>query len=203
MAFTFFMRDQQTIERAAEQMIPYASGRSRIKIWNAGCAMGQETYTIAMIFAERMNQFGFKNLRIDASDYDSANNFGDIVTNAVYNYEELKRTPVELFEKYFEPATESNFFRIKEILRSHVFFQYNDLLNLRPIGQDYCLVICKNVLLHFNHEQRVQVIKMYHDALAPGGFFACENTQKMPHELAHLFTQVTPDAQVFKKNAAN
>lgn len=203
MAFTFFMRDQQTIERAAEHMIPYASGRSRIKIWNAGCAMGQETYTLAMIFAERMNQFGFKNLRIDASDYDSANNFGDVVTNAVYNYEELKRTPAELFQKYFEPAAEPNCFRVKEMLRSRVSFQYHDLLSLRPIGQGYCLVICKNVLLHFNYEQRVQVIRMYHDALAPGGYFACENTQKMPQELAHLFEQVVSDAQVFKKLAEN
>jgi chemotaxis protein methyltransferase CheR len=53
MAFTFFMRDQPTLEHAADHMIPYASGRSRIKIWDAGCALGQETYTIAMIFAER------------------------------------------------------------------------------------------------------------------------------------------------------
>ncbi len=199
MAFTFFMRDQQTIERAAEQVIPYASGRSRIKIWNAGCAMGQETYTIAMIFAERMNPFGFKNLQIDATDYDSANNFGTIVTNATYSYEELKRTPPELFNKYFEPAAQPNYFRVNESLRSHVHFQYHDLLSLRSIGHGYCLVVCKNVLLHFNHDQRVQVIRMYHDALAPGGYFACENTQKMPHELTHLFEQVVPDAQVFKK----
>ncbi|MEI8376744.1 MAG: CheR family methyltransferase [Planctomycetota bacterium] len=51
MAFTFFMRDQPTLEHA-DHMIRYASGRSRIRIWDAGCAMGQETYTIAMIFAE-------------------------------------------------------------------------------------------------------------------------------------------------------
>ena len=54
MAFTFFMRDQPTLEHAADHMIPYASGRSRIKIWDAGCALGQETYTIAMIFAEKV-----------------------------------------------------------------------------------------------------------------------------------------------------
>ena len=84
MAFTFFMRDQPTLEHAADHMIPYASGRSRIKIWDAGCALGQETYTIAMIFAEKMNPFGFKNLRIDATDHDSANNFGDVVTAATY-----------------------------------------------------------------------------------------------------------------------
>jgi len=105
MAFTFFMRDQPTLEHAAEHMIRYASGRSRIKIWDAGCALGQETWTIAMILAERMNQFGFKNLRIDATDYDSANRFGDVVSSACYPKDELRRTPSELLEKYFEPKT--------------------------------------------------------------------------------------------------
>jgi len=199
MAFTFFMRDQPTLEYAADHMIPYATGRSRIKIWNAGCALGQETYTIAMIFAEKMNQFGFKNLRIDATDYDSANNFGDIVTNAIYPAEELQRIPRELFDKYFEPAEKTGHFRVVELLRNRVFFQYHDLLSLKPQGQDYCLVVCKNVLLHFNYEQRIQVISMYYDALAPGGYFACENTQKMPVELAHKFIQVVPDAQLYKK----
>jgi hypothetical protein len=42
MAFTFFMRDQPTLEHAADHMIPYASGRSRIKIWDAGSALGQD-----------------------------------------------------------------------------------------------------------------------------------------------------------------
>jgi chemotaxis protein methyltransferase CheR len=199
MAFTFFMRDQPTLEYAADHMIRYASGRSRVRIWEAGAALGQETYTIAMIFAEKMNPFAFKNLRIDATDYDQENNFGDIITRGVYPYDELQRTPEHLFKKYFEPADEPDKFRVIPELRSRVFFQYHDLLSLKPIGQDYCLVVCKNVLLHFQYEERVKVIKMYYDALAPGGYFACENTQKMPIELSHLFEQVVPDAQLFKK----
>lgn len=199
MAFTFFMRDQPTIEHAANQMIPYASGRSRIKVWDAGCALGQETYTIAMILAEKMNQFGFKNLRIDATDYDSANNFGDSVIAAVYSHEELKRTPSELFNKYFEPADKANHFRVVNHLRSRVHFQYHDLLSLKPVGNDYCLVVCKNVLLHFHYPQRVEVFKMFHRALAPGGFLVCENTQKMPPELSGKFEQVVPNAQLFRK----
>lgn len=199
MAFTFFMRDQPTIEHAADHMIPYATGRSKIKIWNAGCAMGQETYTIAMIFAEKMNPFGFKNLRIDATDYDSANNFGTIVTNAVYPEEELQRIPPELFAKYFEPAGKPRHRQVVELLRSHTFFQYHDLLTMKALAHDYCLIVCKNVLLHFSQEQRIQVIRMFYDALAPGGYFACENTQKMPAELSHLFKQVVPDAQLYKK----
>jgi chemotaxis protein methyltransferase CheR len=199
MAFTFFMRDQPTLEHAANHMIPFASGRSRIKIWDAGCALGQETYTIAMIFAEKMNQFGFKNLRIDATDYDSDNNFGDIVTTAVYQSEELQRTPPELLEKYFEPAGMPGHLRVVEHLRSRVNFQYHDLLSLKPVGFDYCLIVCKNVMLHFQYPERVEVFRMFHQALAPGGYLANENTQKLPVEVAHLFTQVVPDAQLYKK----
>jgi chemotaxis protein methyltransferase CheR len=199
MAFTFFMRDQPTLEHAAEHMIRYANGRSRIKIWDAGCALGQETWTIAMIFAERMNHFGFKNLRIDATDYDSANNFGDVVKAAVYPADELQRTPKELFAKYFEPADKPGFFRVNELLRSRVTFQYHDLLSLKPAGGDYCLIICKNVMLHFQYPERVEVFRMFHQALAPGGYLATENTQKLPSEVAHLFTQVVPDAQLNKK----
>jgi len=199
MAFTFFMRDQPTLEHAADHMIGYASGRSRIKIWDAGCALGQETYTIAMIFAQKMNSFGFKNLRIDATDHDSANNFGDIVKAATYPYDELQRTPSELFAKYFEPADKPGSHRVVDLLRDRVNFQYHDLLSLKPVGNDYCLVVCKNVMLHFQYQERVEVFKMFHKALAPGGYLATENTQKLPQEVAHLFQQVVPDAQLFKK----
>jgi chemotaxis protein methyltransferase CheR len=180
-------------------MIPYASGRSRIKIWDAGCALGQETYTIAMIFAEKMNHFGFKNLRIDATDHDSANNFGDVVTEATYPADELQRTPPELFSKYFEPADAPGHFRVNDLLRGRVTFKYHDLLSLKPVGGDYCLIVCKNVMLHFQYPERVEVYKMFHQALAPGGFLATENTQKLPKEVSHLFAQVVPDAQLYKK----
>jgi chemotaxis protein methyltransferase CheR len=199
MAFTFFMRDQPTLEYAADHMIPYASGRSRIKIWDAGCALGQETYTVAMIFAEKMNPFGFKNLRIEATDHDSANHFGDTVSAAVYPDDELQRTPAHLLEKYFEPAGKPGHSRVKTILRDRVAFHYHDLLSLQPAGLDYCLIVCKNVLLHFQYAERVEVFRMFHRALAPGGYLANENTQKLPSEVAHLFVQVVPDAQLYKK----
>jgi chemotaxis protein methyltransferase CheR len=197
MAFTFFFRDLPVLEYAVEETIKLAMGRMRIKVWDAGSALGQEPYTLAILFAERLGAT-FNNLYLDATDYDSENNFGDIVKQATYKYEELQRIPAEIFKKYFD-AQGNDMFRVCEKVRSRVFFQYHDLLSLRPIGSDYALVVCKNVLLHFHYKERIEVIKMYHQALSPGGFLALENTQKMPTEIAHLFEQVVQDAQLYRK----
>ena len=59
--------------------------------------------------------------------------------------------------------------------------------------------MCKNVLLHFQADQRIEVIKMFHRALAPAGYFATEQTQKLPEETAELFEQVAADGQLFRK----
>ena len=197
MAFTFFFRDLPVLEYAVDQTIRLAMGRMRIKVWDAGCALGQEPYTLAILFAERLGS-AFNNLYLDATDYDSDNNFGDVVSKATYKYEELQRIPEELFKKYFE-AVGNDLHQVCSKVRSRVFFQYHNLLSLRPIGSDYALIVCKNVLLHFQYNERIEVIKMYHQALSPGGYLALENTQKMPSEISHLFEQVVPDAQLYRK----
>ncbi|WP_277058980.1 CheR family methyltransferase [Trichlorobacter lovleyi] len=200
MAFTFFFRDLPVLEYAVEHTLKLALGRLRIKVWDAGCALGQEPYTLAILFAERMGEMGFNTLYLDATDYDSENNFGDIVTAAEYKSEELQRIPPEIFGKYFEKvADKPGYHKVIDRIRNRVFFKYNDLLTLQPPGSDYSLIVCKNVLLHFSYEQRIEVLKMYHRSLAPGGYFATENTQKIPHEIRHLFEQVAPDAQLFRK----
>ncbi len=197
MAFTFFFRDLPVLEYAVERTITLSMGRMRIKVWDAGCALGQEPYTLAILFAERLGAT-FNNLYLDATDYDSENNFGDVVKLATYKYEELQRIPVDIFKKYFD-CQGNELFRVNDKVRNRVFFQYHNLLSMKPPGSDYALVVCKNVLLHFQYAERIEVIKMYHQALCPGGYLAMENTQKMPVEIEHLFEQVVPDAQLYQK----
>jgi chemotaxis protein methyltransferase CheR len=199
MAFTFFFRDLPVIEQAVEHAIIFASGRMRFKVWDAGSAMGQETYTMAIVLAEKMGKFAFKNLRLNATDYDQANHFGDMVKNAVYHHDELKRMPPGMFEKYFERTERPDYFKVVDSLRNQVSFEYHDLLSLKPIATDFSLIICKNVLLHFQPAQRVEVIKMFHQALLSGGYLATEHTQKLPAEVSSLFEQVVPNSQLFRK----
>ncbi len=197
MAFTFFFRDQQVLERVVEHLFPVLAGRSHPRIWDAGAAMGQEPYTLSILFAERMGRFAFDNLRIDATDVEIA--FAQIIEAGLYPREELTRLPAGILDKYFEPNGKPGHFRVIDKIRRRVAYQHHDLLSLQEIGQGYSLVLCKNVLLHFRPQERIEVLRMFHRALAPGGFFATEQTQEMPPELAPLFQRVIPDGQLFRK----
>lgn len=199
MAFTYFFRDLYTLELIARHVVPYVAGRSKVRVWDAGCAMGPEPYSLAIMFAENMGQFAFRNLRIDATDLDVSSLFERIISEGVYPEGDLKRIPRELFKKYFRPSGKTGYFKIDDMVRSRVFYRRHDLLSLQPVGDGFSLVVCKNVLLHFQPAERVEVIRMFHKALAPGGFFATEQTQKLPREAACLFEQVTDDAQLFRK----
>ncbi len=199
MAFTFFFRDQQVLERVVEHSLPSLAGRTHPRIWDAGVAMGQEPYTLSIMFAERMGRFAFNNLRIDATDVESSGQFAQMIEAGLYPREELARLPEGFLDKYFEPNAKPDHFRVIESIRRPVTYQRHDLLSFKEVGHGYALVLCKNVLLHFQQPERIEVLRMFHRALAPGGLFATEQTQEMPRELASLFQRVIPDGSLFRK----
>lgn len=199
MAFTFFFRDLQILELAVKHTVAATSGFSKVRVWDAGCAMGPEPYSLAIIFAENMGKFAFRNLTIDATDINESENFGDIIKEGRYPKSQLERSPEGLFEKYFIPTEDPNIFEIREDIKNAVKYSKHDLLSLQPIGNNFSLILCKNVLLHFQYNERVEVIKMFHKSLLPGGFLATEQTQKLPPEVEHLFERVVADGQLFRK----
>jgi chemotaxis protein methyltransferase CheR len=198
-AFTFFFRDTHVLDLIAEHVIPDLAGFSRVRVWDAGCAMGPEPYTLAIYFAENMGKFAYRNLRIDASDIDESGNFRETVEAGVYPAGELERIPQHLLPKYFTKCDSGTEYVINEEVRQRLAYHKHDLLSLQPIGTGYHLILCKNVLLHFQPAERVEVIRMFHGALMPGGYFATEQTQKLPEELEPYFEQVAISGQLFRK----
>lgn len=200
MAFTFFFRDEQILAQAVQKLVPLTMGRSSIHILNAGCAMGMETYTFAILLAESMGKFALRNVKILAIDIDNENvDFGKTVTEGIYHKDHLQRIPPQLFQKHFSPHEKEDHFIVNQELRSLVTFKKHDLLSLKPLRNDYSLIICKNVLLHFSYPQRVEVLSLYHDMLLTGGLLAMENTQSMPEELSGKFRKVLDYAQLHAK----
>ena len=197
MAFTFFFRDSETLELAIEQMLPMVKDRDRIDIWDAGCAHGPEPYTLAVLLRERMSADEFSKVRIHATDVDGG--FAAQVTEGSFPESELRRLPAGILEKYFRPLGNSGRYRLIGEIRSKISFSHHDLLSLEPFGKKLSLIVCKNVLLHFNEEQRCKVLRMFHAALRAEGVLVMEQTQKIPFAIKDMFRPLVCHAQVFGK----
>lgn len=200
MAFTFFFRDAQTLRLAIEHFHPYIQSRSKITVWSAGCAMGQEPYTFAILLREIIGPYLFRNAKIYATDLDQYDNYGKIITEGKYLAKDLERIPPDILARYFTPALEEpDYCLLIEEIRSAVEFKKHDLLSFEPIRSGVHLIICKNVLLHFSAEERLKVWQMFWDALEDGGFMLHEHTQKLPDEMNGKFDQLLMNAQIFRK----
>lgn len=203
MAFTFFFRDTQTLRLAIEQFHPYIQSRSKITIWSAGCAMGQEPFTFAILLREMIGPYLFRNVKIYATDIDQYDQYGRIITEGKYPKKDLERIPGDIFQKYFSSIpTDEEYCVISEEIRRAVQFQKHDLLSYEQIRSGVHLIICKNVLLHFTAEERLLVWQMFWNALENDGFMLHEHTQKLPEELNGKFVQTIMNAQIFRKKGA-
>jgi chemotaxis protein methyltransferase CheR len=110
----------------------------------------------------------------------------------------VQRIPEPIFNKYFSPANEPDHFIISDEIRKSVEFTRHNLLDLKPIRTGLNLILCKNVLLHFKEEERIEVLHMFHDSI-DRGYFATEQTQKIPPEMQDCFEPVVANAQLYRK----
>lgn len=200
MAFTFFFRDTQTLRLAIEHFHPYIQSRSKITIWSAGCAQGQEPYTFAILLREIIGPYLFRNTKIFATDLDEYDQYDKIINTGRYPAKDLERIPEDIFARYFTlDPSDHEYCIISDEIKNSVEFKKHNLLSFEPIRSGIHLIICKNVLLHFSPEERLRVWDMFWKSLDVGGFMLHEHTQKLPEELDDRFEQIVLNAQIFRK----
>jgi two-component system CheB/CheR fusion protein len=134
-------------------------------LWSAGCASGEEAYTLAMVFAEAMGLDGFRDrVKIYATDVDDE--ALTLARNAAYTEKQVADVPAALREKYFETVDGRRVFR--KDLRRNVIFGRNDLVQDAPISR-IDLLACRNTLMYFNSTTQAAILGRFHYALAEGG----------------------------------
>ncbi len=198
MAFTFFFRDRHTLEHFARLVTQDINNKSEVKIWDAGCAMGQEPYTLLIILAEMLSSNDYKKIKVIATDIDENSLFHSVINSGIYPYDQLSRLPEGILEKYFTKLGEDEYKLSDKILNS-LSFTKQDLLELVPIDNHFDGIICKNVLLHFTPQQQIDVLKMYNNSLNNIGYLVTEQTQALPSEVSHKFEKVLSDANIYLK----
>jgi len=201
MAFTYFFRDPDVLEQIAKAVIENFLNLPLIKIWDAGCATGEEAYSLAMILAEKLTANQLEKLRILATDHEENANFGDMVTQGIYPSHAATGCPrFDLLRKYCYPADKPNHIQVIEQLRSLLIYKRHNLLSLNPPDKEFHVILCKNVLLHFNEESQANVVNMFHQALIPGGILALDQSQTVPQKVSSMFRPTPNCSSLYEKN---
>jgi two-component system CheB/CheR fusion protein len=170
----------------------FAAGGKPIRVWSAGCASGEEPYTLAMILAEVLGPEQYaERVKIYATDVDE-----DALTQAraaTYPPKAIEGVPPELVEKYFTRAGSGYLFN-KE-LRRGVIFGRHDLVQDAPISR-IDLIACRNTLMYFNAETQTRILNRLHFALNDEGIlFLGKAEMLLTH--ANLFVPIEMKLRVF------
>jgi two-component system CheB/CheR fusion protein len=166
---TAFFRDAASWEYLAEHVLPRLLARKEggapIRVWSAGCASGEEAYTLAMLLAEAVGIDAFRDrVKIYATDVDE-----EALTKArhgVYSESEVADVPEELRKKYFDTIDGTYVFR--KDLRRQVIFGRHDLISDAPISR-IDLLVSRNTLMYLNAETQAKILARSHFALTDGG----------------------------------
>lgn len=172
------------------------TGRPEIRVWSAGCAGGQEPYSLAILLAELAAPH-----RIFASDIAAAELAA--ARQGVYGEAALRNIPLRHLRGCFEPHGEG--YVIRPHLRDAVDFSCHDLLDPRAtcpaasIYGDFDLIFCCNVLIYYRPDVRRLILDKLRCCLAPGGYLATSEAERAMVEQAGGFAPVAPPAAVFRR----
>ncbi len=195
---TAFFRDPEAWEYLATDVIPRLLAErgpdDPIRVWSAGCASGQEAYSLAMLLAQALGPEAFRQrVKIYATDVDE-----DALTEAraaAYDAKSVESVPDDLVKRYFEHV--NGRYMLQKDLRRGVIFGRNDLVKDAPISR-VDLLVCRNVLMYMNSETQRNVLGHLHYALAASGTLFLGHAEML---LSHndRFTPMNLKQRVFRK----
>ena len=196
---TAFFRDQPVWDYLNETILPKLiepkPPEAGIRVWSAGCASGQEPYSIAMLLCEKLGMEAFqKRVKVYASDMDP----GALheARQAIYTAKDVEAVPPPLLEKYFERTKDR--YVVHADVRRGVIFGRHDLVADAPISR-LDLLICRNTLMYFNAEMQNHILARFHFALNETGYLLLGKAEML---LTHtnLFTPVELKHRLFTKS---
>ena len=167
-----------------------------IKIWSAGCAGGEEPYSIAMLFKEIMEHELTKfPVTIYATDIDRDSLDG--ARRAEYEHGSVENVSKYLLAKYFE-ITDSNTYKLKKDVKELVRFQYHNLVADKPPAK-FDIIFCRNVMIYFNREMQDRLYRRFYGALNPGGFLITGKVEMLPPDIQKMFRRVNARERIYQR----
>lgn len=143
-----------------------------IRIWSAGCSTGEEPYSLAMMFDRWLPPtVSYKIIACDLS-LKSLNT----ASQGFYTEDKIAKVPADYLQRYFIP--ESGGYRVRDVLKEHIVFDYHNLMNPMTVGS-FDLIFCRNVLIYFDKESFLKVIRQFYNASNPNAFLVLGHSETL------------------------
>lgn len=195
---TSFFRDRPAWEYLGSEIIPRIAARKEpgeiIRVWSAGCASGEEAYTVAMVIAQSLGVEQFHDrVKIYATDVDEEALAQ--ARQAAYLSRDMGGVTSTELEQFFEQT--ENRYTFRKDLRRSVIFGRHDLIQDAPISK-IDLLVCRNTIMYFNAETQSRILARFHFALNDSGFlFLGKAEMLLTH--ANTFTPIDLKRRIFTK----
>ena len=165
---TEFFRDPPAWEILRHEILPSRLKRIKpghsFRVWSAGCASGEESYSVAILLAEHFGpRIQDYDIKIYATDIDEE--ALNTARRGEYSLDSVRRVRPEWREKYFHGK---GLLRVNREIRRLLIFGRSNLAHDAPISH-VDLLVCRNLLIYFDSELQKQILARLHYALEPGG----------------------------------
>lgn len=196
---TRFFRDEKVWKALEKSVVPELIERGKTKplrIFSAATSTGDEAYSLAILLKEASEKAKVDiDFKIFATDLDSE--AISIANRGVYGSPALEELPQKLKEKYFTPL-ENDTWSLDPSLRDHILFARHDLLKDPPfIHLD--LVLCRNLFIYLQEDDRVSLLSRFHFGLDDNSFLLLGRTESIASAARHLFDPLDEQNRIFKK----
>ncbi|MCU1267182.1 MAG: methyltransferase/methylesterase, CheR/CheB with sensor [Acidobacteria bacterium] len=197
---TNFFRDCESFEALERGIIRSLfegkTAADQLRIWIAGCATGEEAYTMAMLLSEVSQTLSDPPaIQIFATDIDE-----EAIAKAregLYTLNDAADVSAERLGEFF--TIEKNGYRVRRELREMVLFARHNLIKDPPFSH-VDLVSCRNLLIYLNRSAQERVMQTLHFALNPGGFLFLGSSESIEGS-GDLFMTVDKEAHVYQSRA--
>lgn len=197
---TEMFRDPEFFKVLREDVIPHLRTFPFIKIWHAGCATGEEVYSLAIVLKE---EGLYERSTIFATDMNTESLAK--AKEGIYPLENLRTSTrnyqmaggTEPFTDYYHADYASGI--LNSSLKKNITFAQHNLATDSSFG-DMHLIVCRNVLIYFNRALQNRVLNLFNDSLTIGGFLALGSKESVADTaIAAGLTPLNQKWRVFRK----
>ncbi len=201
---TEMFRDPQVFQILREKVIPVLRTWPHVKIWHAGCATGEEVYSLAILLRE---EGLYDRATIYATDFNDE--ALDQARAGIYPAERLKdatrnyqksggrRSFSEYYHAHYDAAA------MEASLKERVVFSSHNLASDSVFG-DMHLVFCRNVMIYFNRDLQNRALGLFTESLVHGGFLCLGTKETLKFSAVfRMFEEVDEKARIYKKTGGS